>query len=141
MIVNFSHEMVVELDFNNRWQDFEEYVLKIVQSFDIEVEFRKVFSNTDRKFEIDVVAYFNDFCICIDCKLYGAIRYRKSSLKKEAIKHAYRCGEFEKSVEWSCVPVLVTLLDDGVNFESGCLIIPYHKFNYFLCNVDSFIDI
>ena len=141
LTVNFSQGRDAELVFNNRWQDFEEYVLKIVLSFGVDADFRKVFFNDVRKFEIDVVGYWDCFCLCIDCKLYGDGRYRVSSLKKEAEKHVLRCVEFEKIAGKKCVPVLVTLLDDDISFEFGCLVVPYYKFNCFLNDIHEFVEI
>ncbi len=136
--MSFCQGRDADLEFENRWQDFEEHVLKIVRSFCADAEFRKVFFNSRRKFEIDVVGYFDDFCLCIDCKLYGCTRYRMHSLKKEAEKHVIRCAEFEKATGKKCVPVLVTLLDDDICSDFECLIVPYYKFNYFLSNIDMF---
>ncbi len=141
LIANFSRGRDVDLKFNNRWQDFEDHILKIVLSFGVDADFRKVFFNDKRKFEIDVVGYWNCFCLCIDCKLYRSGRYRVSSLKKEAAKHVLRCIEFEKIIGKACVPVLVTLLDDDICFESECLIVPHYKFNYFLNDIHRFIHI
>ncbi len=119
--------------------EFEEYVLKIVEPFAEHIEFRKVFSNEERRFEIDIVSHMNKFCLCIDCKHYGMTRYRTYSLKSEAKKHTLRCMEFEKKVGKKCIPALVTLLDDNISFEFDCLIIPYYKFNYFLNNIEHFL--
>lgn len=120
---------------------FEEYVLKIIEPFADDVEFRKVFSNGERRFEIDIVSHMKNFCLCIDCKHYGATRHRACGLKYEAKKHTFRCIEFEKKVGKKCVPVLVTLLDDDISFEFDCLVIPYYKFNYFLSNIEQFVEI
>ncbi|MFH1127160.1 MAG: hypothetical protein ABIG84_02500 [archaeon] len=139
--MNFSCGMDANKNFGNRWQDFEDYILKVVQCFANDVDFRKVFFNDERKFEIDVVGYWDDFCLCVDCKLYGTTRYRKHSLKNEASKHVFRCIEFEKCINLKCVPVLVTLLDDGIYSEFECLIVPYYKFNSFLCDIEQLMKL
>jgi len=121
--------------------EFEEYVLKIIEPFAERIEFRKVFSNEERRFEIDIVSHMKDFCLCIDCKHYGTTRHRTYGLKSEAKKHTLRCIEFEKKSGKKCIPALVTLLDDNISFEFDCLIIPYYKFNYFLNNIEQFLEL
>lgn len=120
--------------------EFEEYVQKIVEPHAEHIEFRKVFSNAKRRFEIDIVSHMKDFCLCIDCKHYGTTRHRTYGLKCEAKKHTLRCIEFEKKTGKKCMPVLVSLLDDNILFEFDCLIIPYYKLNYFLNNIELFLE-
>ncbi len=121
------------------WQEFEEFVKNILEHFDFEVEFRKVF-RTDRKYEIDVIAYGKRFILCFDCKLYGQKRSRVSSLRREARKHFIRTKEFEKLHKKPCIPIIVTFFDDALLFEEGCIFVPYFKLNNFLNNLDVYLE-
>ena len=62
------------------WQEFEELARDILELHGFSVEFRKVFRNIERKFEIDVLAENDYSYIAVDCKIYGLSRHRRSQL-------------------------------------------------------------
>ncbi len=122
------------------WQEFEELTRDIIELHGFKAEFRKVFRNQDRKFEVDVVATKDDLCLAIDCKLYGYSRYRRSQLRSEAEKHSIRCKELEKLVGMRVTPLIVSLLDDDLLIENGCLFVPITKLNDFLINQERYME-
>ncbi|MFQ5975170.1 MAG: restriction endonuclease [Candidatus Hydrothermarchaeales archaeon] len=113
------------------WQEFEELTRDIVDLYGFKTEFRKVFKNKKRKFEIDVVAEKENFCFAIDCKRYGHSRYRKSQLKSEALNHSTRCKEFEKLKGKRIIPLIASFLDDDLVVENGCIFVPIKKVKRF----------
>jgi len=121
------------------WQEFEEEVEKILQQHHFETFLRKVFK-TKQKYEMDVVAFRYGLCLGIDCKLYGPHRYRLSQIKKEAEKHVERCLEFQKLVSQKVIPILVTHIEEEIRLHSGCIIVPYSRFDDFLNHLEYYLD-
>lgn len=122
------------------WQELEELTRKILELHDFEVEFRKVFRNSERKFEIDVVATKAGLCLAIDCKRYGHSRYRRSPLRSEAGKHKARCREFERIFGRKAIPIIVSFIDDDLLVENGCIFVPIDKLNDFLLNLGQYLE-
>ncbi len=122
------------------WQEFEELTRDIRELHGFKVEFRKVFRNQDRKFEVEVVATKDDWCLALDCKLYGRSRYRRSQLRSEAEKHSIRCKELEKQIRMRVTPLIVSFLDDDLLIEYGCIFVPITKLNDFLINQERYME-
>lgn len=123
------------------WQSFERFVKQILEKFDFEIEFRKVFrAEGSSKYEIDLVAHNQKIVLCFDCKFYGKARHRVSSLRAEAKKHAKRSAEFERIIKKRCIPVIITWLDDPLLIESGCIFVPINKLNDFLNNAHAYLE-
>jgi hypothetical protein len=122
------------------WQEFEELLRDIMDQNDFEVQFRKIFSHDGRRYQIDVVGYRRDLCLCIDGKKYGRGRYRAGSLKTEAKKHYDRCRAHEEALGIRSIPVIVSWIDDSLSFENGCIFVPVAMLNDFLLNMDAVID-
>ncbi len=132
----------MKTDYNiSSWQEFEEFTRDILEFHGFKVEFRKVFRNMIRKFEIDVLAEKSGICLAIDCKHYGFSRHRRSQLRSEALKHRQRCREFEKIEEKKVTPIIVSMLDDDLLLEYGCIFVPIRKLNDFLVNYVDYLDI
>ncbi|MGA9140362.1 MAG: hypothetical protein WBZ29_09065 [Methanocella sp.] len=122
------------------WQEFEELLRDILDQHNFEVKFRKVFKFNGRGYQIDVVGYRKDLCLCIDGKKYGRGRYRASSIKAEALKHYKRCLVHEEAFSIRSIPVIVSWIDDNLITENGCIILPVHMLNDFLLNLDYILD-
>jgi hypothetical protein len=122
------------------WQEFEELLRDILDQHNFEVKFRKVFKHGGRGYQIDVVGYRKDLCVCIDGKKYGRSRHRTSSLKTEATKHYNRCLAHDEAFGLRSIPVIVSWLDDSLMFENGCFFVPVAMLNDFLLNLDSILD-
>lgn len=122
------------------WQEFEEYIRDVLSYHNFDVKFRKVFRTPERGYQIDAIGYRKDLCLCIDGKHYGQGRHRASSLRSEAKKHYYRCIEHEKLFGIKSIPVIVSLIDDNMTVEGGCIFVPIDLLNDFLLNLDSYLD-
>lgn len=126
----------------NTWQEFEEFVRDILENHNIKVEFRKVFSDGKRKYEIDIIGSSSRYVLCFDCKFYGKGRRRVNRLRQEARKHIEKVKQFNniKKDNRIYIPVIVMFLDDSLLNEEGCLFVPYFKLNNFLKNIESYIE-
>jgi hypothetical protein len=122
------------------WQEFEEHIRHILSHHDFGVGFRKVFKAGGRGYQIDVVGYRKDLCLCIDGKKYGRGRHRASSLKAEALKHYDRCQAHEGAYGIRSIPVIVSWLDDSLTYENGCFFVPVALLNDFLLNLDAVLE-
>ena len=122
------------------WQEFEEEIRRILTIHGFETAFRKVF-RTERRYEIDIIAERFDIILAIDCKRYGKHRYRLSSIKREAEKHVKRCLEYEAFSGKKAVPVLVTFVQEDIILHKDCVIVPYERFNDFLCNLELYLQL
>lgn len=122
------------------WQEFEEKIREILEIHGFETKFRVVFKFRGGKSEIDVLASRFGINLAIDAKRYSAKRYRVSGVKREAGKHYERCRKFEEVTGVSVVPIVVPLIDDAVFFHSGCIIVPFEKFNDFLVNIHAYLE-
>lgn len=124
----------------NSWQEFEEFVKGVLKRHNFKTEFRKVFSDEKRKYEIDVVGYHPRFILCLDCKFYGKGRKRRGRLKREGKKHSEKVKALEKIQDKKCVPILITFLNDELILDESCLYIPAEKLNDFLNNIYSYLE-
>ena len=122
-----------------RWQDFEEFVRDIFNEHGYETRFRVIFTDSEGKSEIDVVAEKFGKIIAIDAKKYSKGWYRTSALKNQARKHFDRCKRFSRLKGDEVIPVIVSFIDDSVFYHSGCIVIPIDKLNDFLLNIDAYL--
>lgn len=124
------------------WREFEDIVSEIFKRNEFSV--RKNFRfKTDKRYEIDVLAFKNDFIFCVDCKRWSAGRYKKSGIKKSAEINEKRVKalkdflkkEYPHSKFFS---VIVTLLEEDLVVEGKTFIVPIHKLNSFISEVETF---
>ncbi len=118
-----------------KWQEFERIIKEVCDFHGFKTSFRVVFKDSEGKSEIDVVAERFQIVLCIDAKFYSAKRYRASQLRKEAKKHVKRCKRYSKIKRCNVVPVVVSFIDDSINFHEGCIVVPFDCFNDFLENI------
>ncbi|RLI87350.1 MAG: hypothetical protein DRO98_04250 [Archaeoglobales archaeon] len=122
------------------WQEFEELAREILEAHGFKTAFRVVFRDEYGRSEIDVVAERYGLILAIDAKCYTHTWYRASVLRREAKKHVQRCKRYEKVSGKSVVPVILSLIDDGIVSHEGCIVVPFQAFNDFLLNVEAYID-
>lgn len=122
------------------WQELEELTRRIFEAHGYDCDFRKVFKNARRKYEVDIVATKSGQVLVVDCKHYLRLKSRGSALRREAKIHFTRCCEYTKIYEEKAVPLLITFLDDAVFFANGCIVVPLQALNDFLLNSETYID-
>jgi hypothetical protein len=78
--------------------------------------------------QYDVVASFGKKIVIVDCKKWAGNRYRLSAIKIAIKKHKERCLIYsEKSL-----PVIVTLIEEEIQFYDDVPIVPIFKLNSFI---------
>ena len=97
MTVDNNHNFVYTSDCTFSWQQLEHRVRECTEVHGFNVQFRKVFSGNNRKFEIDVVAERNGIVLAIDCKCYGRKRSRNSAIRGQCATHLARCDVLSKN--------------------------------------------
>jgi len=122
------------------WQEFERFVSEIFSSHDYEVKIHHVFFFEGRRYEVDVLALHPRRVFGVDCKFYQKHWHRKSKLKEEARKHAERCQSLSRVLKKEVIPLLVTLIEEEILLESGCIIIVHEKLNDFLLNAERYLE-
>ena len=122
-------------------QGLEEFTRTVLEAHGYECDFRKIFRNKHRKFEIDVIAKNKHYILAIDCKRYIKTKSRANALKKESKKHFERCVEYTIITKEYVIPVIVTLLDDSLFSANGCIVIPVISLNDFLLHIDNYLEI
>jgi hypothetical protein len=139
-LVRFG-EFDAEADNEPTWQEFEERIRDVLEYAGFSTDFRKVFTTTGRRYEIDVVAHRFDKILLIDAKRYGKARVRSSSIRAQARKHFVRCREYDRAFSVSSVPVIVSWIDDALVCEGGCFIVPYDKLEDFVVHLERYVDL
>ncbi len=125
-----------------KWQNFEEFVAYILEEHGFKTKTRARFKKG--KYEIDVLAEMEDFILAIECKKWRGRSQNRAKLKSAAEKHTEKCEIISELMKKKVIPVIVTLIDSGIEKESGVkesgvIFVPAFKFNYFLLNLYQFI--
>ncbi len=141
MTVNNENYSIYSSDYIYSWQQLEHMVRECAEVHGFNVKFRKVFSGNNRKFEIDVVARRNGVVLAIDCKCYGGKRSRNAAIRGQCATHLARCDVLERQERTRVTPVIVTLLDDGMLFENGCIVVLLDSLDDFLSHVEEYMDL
>lgn len=118
------------------WKDFEKSVSEIFERHGYKVT-KNFWFKGRKRYQIDFLAERGDVILAVDCKQWGKHRYKVSSLKKEAAKHSEKIKELELhfSDKKKIIPLIITLLDEGIYTFNEVTIIPLSKLNSFLCQI------
>lgn len=127
------------------WKEFEEVIGEIFRNneFTIKQNFR---FKTKRRYEIDILAMKQNFCLCVDCKEWSRGRYKKAGLKQAVKQLEKRTAELKKFLKKSSIvdqkfkfyPIIVTLFEEDIAKESKSFIVPASKLNSFLCEFETY---
>ncbi|MBS7250228.1 MAG: hypothetical protein KIH08_06510 [Candidatus Freyarchaeota archaeon] len=134
------------------WKEFEAFSRRVLETnnFFCIQNFR--FSQNQRRYEIDVVRLKNPLVLCVDSK-----HYKKSGknqiLKTYCKKQIERAEALSKALpkmflkmgllgwkEAKIIPLIVTLLAEGVNFSEGVPIVPFFKLNSFVMDLPNHLN-
>ena len=122
------------------WQQVEHAARERLEAHGFHVQFRRVFRGQHRKFEVDVVARRGGVVLAVDCKRYGPGRARAGALRRQCATHAARCAALARLDGAPVYPVLVSLLDDRLLFERGCLVVPLAALDDFLAHLEAYLE-
>jgi hypothetical protein len=134
------------------WKEFEAFsrtVLETSNFFCIQ-NFR--FSQNQKRYEIDVVGLKNPLILCVDSK-----HYKKSGknhlLRTYCKKQIERAEALSKALpkmflkmglrgwkEAKIIPLIVTLLAEGVSFSERVPIVPFFKLNSFVMDLQNYLN-
>lgn len=134
------------------WQEFEEFVARVLTFHEFQVCHRFRFSDS-RRYEIDILAGRQPVLFCIDCKQYGVRLNKAASLRTAADEQLHRTralanafAEFQAKIgclDWSSpvlIPMLVTMLIEDIQFHEKIPIVPASLLNAFLLKYEERLD-
>ena len=116
------------------WKSFEQIVEAIFQIHGFKTK-RNFRFKTKRRFEIDVLAYKNNYGFCVECKKWNLNWNRKSKIKEACLKNEEKCKELRKIWNWKkfkLQSLVVTLWQEDLKEFSKTKIVSIYKLNSFL---------
>jgi len=118
------------------WQNFEKLTAFIFEKNDFQVATNTVKVSGKRRRQYDVIAKKSNRTFLIECKKWSGNRYRLSALKAAIEKHNERTEFYNIMTKETTTPILVTLIEEEIQFYEGVPIIPILKLNSFLNEID-----
>jgi protease II len=118
------------------WQNFERLAAFIFEENDFQVKTNIVKTFNKRRRQYDVIARKGDKTYLAECKKWSGNRYRLSQLKKAIEQHNERTEFYMNITNEDAVPLIVTLIEEEIQFYEGVPIIPISKLNSFLNEMD-----
>lgn len=115
-----------------KWQYFERLVGFVFErnAFDVNVGVVKKGGGWKRQY--DVIAENPRYIFAADCKRWTGRRYKDSQLRAAADKQTERCMLLKGETEKGIIPLIVTLMPEGIVIHGGVPIVPFEKLNTFL---------
>ncbi|VVB70983.1 Uncharacterised protein [uncultured archaeon] len=122
------------------WQNFERLAAFIFEKNNFQVEISKVRTSNKKRRQYDVIAKKGDKTILAECKKWAGNRYRLSALKSAVRKHIERSEFYRNLTGENTIPIIVTLIEEEIQFCEGIPIVPISKLNSFIDEEDMGID-
>jgi len=114
------------------WQNFERLTAFIFEENDYQVQTGQVKTFNRKKRQFDVIARKDRTTYLIECKKWSGSRPRLSALKAAVAQHKERCEFFRDLTGESAIPVLVTLVEEEIQFYEGVPVVPIFRLNSFI---------
>lgn len=114
------------------WQSFERLAAFIFEENGFAAERGRVITCGKRRRQFDVIARKGGRIFLAECKRWSGSRYRLSALLRAVEQHRERCEFYSAATGERARPVIVTLIEEEVQFHDGIPIVPIHKLNSFL---------
>lgn len=118
------------------WQNFERLTAFIFEENGFQVLTNTVKTSGKRRRQYDVIARKSHKTFLVECKKWSGNRYRLSALKAAIEKHIERTLFYENVTNEDATPIIVTLIEEEIQFYEGIPIIPILKLNSFLNEID-----
>lgn len=90
--------------------------------------------------QYDVIARRGSHILLAECKQWSGKRYRISALKQAAGTHRERAAFYESVTGEAAVPLIVVLVEEEIRIFEGVPLVPVHRLNAFLGELDRFLD-
>lgn len=122
------------------WQNFEQLAAFIFEQNGFATRVGTVKTRDRQRRQYDVIARRNGQTILAECKQWSGSRYRLSALKQAVRKHRERALFYQRVMNEDAVPVIVTLIEEEIRIFEGVPLVPVHRLNAFIAELDSFQD-
>jgi hypothetical protein len=128
------HEMkdLESLGHRMKWQYFERLVGFVFEQNGFKVSSGVVRKGSGGRRQYDVIAENPRHVFAADCKRWTGRRYKDSQLRSAAEKQTERCMLLKGETEKVIIPIIVTLMPEGIVIHAGVPVVPFGKLNTFL---------
>jgi len=118
------------------WQNFERLAAFIFEKNEFQVRTNVVKTLNKKRRQYDVIAVKNNLTFLIECKKWSGNRYRLSQLKRAIIQHKERTNFYKNVTNEDAIPIIVTLIEEEIQFYEEVPVVPILKLNSFLNEFD-----
>lgn len=118
------------------WQNFERLAAFIFEENEFQVKINVVKTLNKKRRQYDVIAKKNNQTFLIECKKWAGNRYRLSAIKRAIIQHKERTEFYKNITSEDAIPIIVTLIEEEIQFYEEVPIVPILKLNSFLNEID-----
>ncbi|HLC76815.1 MAG TPA: restriction endonuclease [archaeon] len=110
-----------------KWQYFEKLVAFIFEQNGFMTAENIIVKDGLQKRQFDVIAKRYGTTYLVECKKWKG--KQRMNVGPAARKHLERCGLYAQVHQEKIVPLIVTLIDDGIETADGIIIVPIIKLN------------
>lgn len=119
------------------WQNFERLAAFIFEENGFQVKTNTVKTLNKKRRQYDVIAKKNSQTFLVECKKWSGNRYRLSAIKRAVVQHKERTEFYKNTSGEDAIPIIVTLIEEEIEFYEEVPIVPILKLNSFLCELIS----
>ena len=120
------------------WQNFERLAAFIFEKNNFRVKVNIVKTGQKTKRQYDVIACKGNQTFLVECKKWAGNRYRLSAIKKAVEQHKERTMFYETITHENAIPLLVTFIEEEIQFYEGVPIVSVQKLNSFVNESDRY---
>ena len=120
------------------WQNFERLAAFIFEKNNFRVNVNTVKTHQKTKRQYDVIAWKGNQTFLVECKKWAGNRYRLSAIKKAVEQHKERAAFYAAVTNEDAIPLLVTLIEEEIQFYEGVPIVSIQKLNSFVNELDDY---
>ncbi|MDM7934751.1 MAG: restriction endonuclease [Methanothrix sp.] len=131
-LLRFSEEGV--------WQSFEMLTAFIFEENGFWVSRGRVIASEGRRRQYDVIARKGGRTILVECKRWSGSRRRLSGLRTASREHKERSEFYRRLTGEHVLPVLVTLIEDGLSACEGAFVVSILRLNSFIDGIERGFD-
>jgi Holliday junction resolvase len=118
------------------WQNFERLAAFIFEENEFQVKINIVKTFNKKRRQYDVIAKKNNQTFLVECKKWAGNRHRLSALKRATTQHKERTEFYKNVAGGDAIPIIVTLIEEEIQFYEEVPIVPILKLNSFLNEID-----
>ncbi len=122
------------------WQNFERLAAFIFEMNGFTTTVGTVKTRDRKRRQYDVIARKDGQTLLVECKQWSGNRYRLSALKKAVIQHRERALFYDNLMNEHAVPIIVTLIEEEIRIFEGVPLVPVHRLNTFIGELENFAD-